>query len=211
MQGILIQYLPRNIGGIWSPDGLVPTGPAFVVPEGLTEFEFFFEPLFPEMESLYWYVDDSPSSPFMSQYDGIDDEEWIPPLRDNGVPGLYNPGILPAFANDVPNDWQLLVGIDGHIEAAADAVRQIRQQADTFSAIDKVATVFFYCVDGMQWEVFARDVSLIERVKTYLAQFAGLLVHDYSMQQLMEWAIALRSRANAVSPRKEFKDGRGAI
>lgn len=178
MQGLLISYLPRNIGGIWSPGGDIQAPPLRAAPSGLTEFQFFFQPLYTVMAPMYWFVGDSWSSPFGSLYDGVEDEDWIHPLADNAVPGLYNPGLLPAYAHDIPNDWQTLVGLGSDPIAAEKAAARLAQArwAEFYEIIDDVSSLTFLCIDGFVWQVFAKDETLLDTVAADLETSAGFRV-----------------------------------
>jgi len=187
MNGLSIGYRPRNIGYIWSPgpDG-VAAHQTQGVPNGLSEFEFFFSPIFNAMALLYWWDVGSPSSAFTSIYpDDFDDDDNdnIHPLIDNGVPGLYNPGILPAYAHDVPNDWQTFIGIESDKETAVAIAQELNHLSESgfLGNVKKLSSLFFVCIDGFEWEMYARDPDLIERVRAPLVRSGKYRLKDLTL------------------------------
>ena len=188
MNGLYISYNPRNIGYIWSPNpGETQNAPVYTVPRGECEFNFFFKPIIEAMQPLYWFVDKSPSTPFSSIYEdeNWEDEDWSHPFYIPDVPCLWGPGILPAYANDVPNDWQTLIGIEGDLGKSSAIARLIYDQYDEplYKLIEQYSPLTFFCVDGFVWEIYARDNELIKSVERHLTGKGGITLKQTELLQ----------------------------
>jgi hypothetical protein len=154
------------------------------------QFGMFFAPIATALRPLYWYSGHWQSSPFVALiYEDGGEERLdrvrirIPPDESMGV-ALHAPGALPDLAPFLYDDDIALVGFrcEHHEEAIAVAVQLSSLDGHLFyDTIERVGEMCFFNVDGAWWELYAKDVTLLERVTSHVRQ----LPTDVAIERVM--------------------------
>jgi hypothetical protein len=166
---------------------------------GTSTFGHFTAPLAARLRGLHWWTDRYESSPFGSfRFETEDGEERLDALiivlpsqanepYINGL--LFRPGTLPDLARYLHNDWIDLVGIDAAEHDPVDAAERLLPLGGDatrayFDQVARCAELFFRCVDGWYWEMFARDPEAVALVRSHVEASGGRTV-DLGWEQMI--------------------------
>ena len=191
MRGICISFNPRDVHTI-RPEQTDAEAPRYAVPPGERPFAFFFRPLFPKLDQLYWFASGFQSTPFVDLiYEEGHEERLTAAQMDIGLEKvsciLHRPGTLPALASYLRNDWIDLIGIRSTEREAIDSARKLARSAlstrENFEQwVEDSAEMAFFCVDGFWWEFYAKDARLLEDVVAPLERIAGIQIRRCNLR-----------------------------
>lgn len=188
MRGVCISFSPRNVGTIW-PESADANPLDCGVPVDETPFCFFFRPVFPHMRDLYWFASGFQGTPFcrlIAEDDGIQrlEEAQVYTGLDSSNFVLHRPGTLPELAPYLTNDWIDLIGLRGTEPEAVATACELAKASDGFGrCVDEVAELAFFCAQGILWEFYSRDPSLLDLVVASLRPVAGLGIQSCELRR----------------------------
>jgi hypothetical protein len=183
----------------------------FGIPAGKRAFEYFFEPILPDLQQYYWYAQGFQSTPFvdlMYKPGGLEELVecfiLIPEFKDRGACGM-NCGIIPKHAKYLRDDGLDLVGLPGPesnfkalalelFQAFDGPAPQAAKRNAYFDLIQKHSDACFFCEDGRSWEIYTKLDDLltkvVDRVKSMHAiTFKTCTLHKRDAELFNNWGI----------------------
>jgi hypothetical protein len=194
----------RLMEGLWIAPSADRHG--WPVPDGLSPFELCFEPVFDYLRPLHWYASNYDSGPFdffeaaqtrrEEELDALFVE--IPNERNNVQVGaaLLRPGFLPDLAPFLYQDWIELVGIGGDEARAREVASELLElhwraraklraptPAEHYDLLEQHCEVCFFCGEGYSWEIFAKDLEILESVARRIQKLEGIRVERRTLSE----------------------------
>ncbi|MEO1132122.1 MAG: hypothetical protein AAFX40_05370 [Cyanobacteria bacterium J06639_1] len=203
MQGISIcrnhsGAIVRQVNGWHSEVAFSHSTVAPLVLSQSTDFVEFFAPLFPAIASRYWLLEDVAFA-FPSGWDGWHAEThqfepstaWDAFLGEhlalNGDFRLVRPRFLESYARYFSDDWCAIAGFatapESPLRFLETYARHVGMPADKLRKLNTELDILFLCVDGLMWELFARDRRLLAIVQQHLAGRQDLHVEPLTLEQ----------------------------
>ena len=175
---------------------LLPGRRGYAVPPGFpTVFSYLFAPLADAMRPLHWYADRYDSSPFNGMTGERGNEGWydaavitLPDQKRDGFSRsglLFRPGGLPGAGRHLNQDWMDLVGIPGDEASAVQVAQRLYGNKDGNKAyhrfIGEQADLYFHCMDGWSWELYAADDGHLRRAAEHLSANPSITVEPTTL------------------------------
>jgi hypothetical protein len=134
-------------------------------------FTAFFSPIFSQLAAFHWiYPDTVPFEGADANFEVVIEsscsEGYIPPDT-----------LLPKFARFVTEDWTDLYGFQKRPDVAA-VRRQLQRSPTDHEWISQNVDLCLFNVDGVWWEIYARDESLLEAVRRHVDGLSEITVQD---------------------------------
>lgn len=205
MRGITIHFDNRSVETIW-PEPSAGGKRIFAIPTGERGFAFFFRPILPQLQELWWIVvdtsldlwgrGDDPAAEFERAEQDL--ENYITTVDETRAMLSCRPGFLPLFAPRIVDDWAELIGFratEANVMARRSSLMAAVLERDASqkswgacqSRLGELAECVFYCRDGFTWEMYALDTSWVERVAGPLAHLDGLRLEIANLSDRDVW------------------------
>ena len=171
----------RRRGGatsIVAPLGAAHDTPAPLVLDTLTDFEEFFSSLYPAIARLPWLIVGALFS-FPEEREADFGAEVIAGYQDCCYVG---PGFVERWARYLNDDWCTIVGLEDTLADPDALVRANAGQAkEALLSLVPEPVVAFCCVDGVLWELYARDGGVVDAVRERLSSRLELRLDDVTV------------------------------
>jgi hypothetical protein len=202
VDGFLVGFDNSNIVTIWPESAVVDRAiPPCTIPAGRSRFAHFFEPMLPLMNELHWLALGGDSSPFVDLIYEPGGEELLDsyyidhPRFDNTSASLFRPGVLPALADWLRDDWINLLGFVADPSTAGEIADRLFDAWDAsnrgnekyYSAIERTMELCLFCVDGFSWEAYGKDQAAVARALERLRQIEGVILSERQLRERDAW------------------------
>ncbi|MBN1903958.1 MAG: hypothetical protein JW927_02570 [Deltaproteobacteria bacterium] len=116
-------------------------------------FHELIEPVRDGIKDYYWILDNQDFK-YFSDYENKYDELII---EESQLTRLTRKGFIPDYAKYIIQEWGQIYGIKDKLSIAT-----INLNKDF---IKKTVDIYFSCIDGAYWEVYARNAEIIEKIR----------------------------------------------
>lgn len=190
--------------------------PGAPLPPGRSAFQHFFAPVFPYLDSVF-LLSGSEGSPFAGGFvsETGDAEEmdaelarWIvdvpmdgslpPQVLEQPRPILHRPGVVSAGAHTFYDDWWTLIDLGPtEDEAVRIATTLVHLELDDTSweenrarfrgTVLAEARSVMQCIDGLLWDFYTKDASLLEVVEKHARASGPYTVTAVPLEECLKW------------------------
>ena len=116
-------------------------------------FEELIEPVRDQICAYYWILENQ-NFEYFSDYENKYDKLII---EESRLTRLTRKGFIPDYAKYIIPDWGQIYGIKDRLSIVTINLDK--------NFIEKAVDLYFSCIDGAYWEVYSRNVEIIEKIR----------------------------------------------